>query len=248
MTEIIRVYVDETGDRGYLAKSSPFFTFAAVCVREQNDHMVRDFMDSFKVRISKPPAAKPKWTKLTHLERRVAAEGIRKLPIRIIYISVPKVNLTHGAHMANTTPAFYNYAARFVVERVSWLAKDNKAMASLTFERVKGFKPSLLTDYIKLLRQQQVGSVDWQHVSPTVKVDSPANIRSLLVADLVAGAFDSATRSDPATGLVEQSYLETIAPLVWHRRNASMIGTGFKVLGSMAPFEALPWWPSPAIS
>lgn len=243
MAGFMRVYVDETGDRGTRPTSSPYFTFAAVCVRDANDKQVRDFMAGFTVRISKPPQTKVKWTTLTHYGRLAAVSAIRQLPVRLIYVSVPKVNLRAGCHLDANTGAFYNYAARLVVERVSWLARDQDLVAKITFEKVKGFAPSELTNYLDLLRRNRTETINWGQVHQQVRVDSPAHTRGLLVADLAAGAFDSATRADPSTGLYEPTYLCELAPLIWHRRGKSRMGTGLKVLGPSAPLQNLPWWP-----
>jgi hypothetical protein len=239
---ILRVYIDETGDRGVKPRSSPYFTMVAVIVRDSNDHLVRDYSDQLKLQISKQPGAKTKWMDLRHLERVVAARSLAALPIRLVYVCVPKVNIRNGTALQSNSGAFYNYAARFLVERISWFAKRHQARAHMVFERVKGFPPSELTQYLHLLRGRQT-TIDWSHMSPNVRVDSPANYRALCAADVAAGIFDSATRPDLATGLVEPAYLLDVAPRIWRGPKGSVDSYGLKVLGSALPLEVLPWWP-----
>ncbi|HEY8527365.1 MAG TPA: DUF3800 domain-containing protein [Acidimicrobiales bacterium] len=239
--EILRVYVDETGDRGTGPRSSPFFTFAAVAVRERDDHLVRTAAADICTAVGKPGETKLKWTKLQHLSRVRATQMIAELPVTLIYVCFPKCNLRADAALVTDHTAFYNYAARFVLERVSWLAKRNDQQAVVTFEKVRGFDPRQLTDYLDLLRGRSEPSVEWDNLSPNVRVDSPANVSGLVVPDLCAGAFDSATRPDGPTGLYEPVYLQALAPLVWSPTGRTH-GYGLKVLGPFDPLASLPWW------
>src|SRR5262249_43823885 len=101
-----------------------------------------------------------------------------------------------------------------------------------------------LTDYLGLLRQLET-QVAWPHVAEKVRVDTPAHYTGLCVADIAAGIFDSATRLDPGTGLVEPTYLTTVAPLVGKSLTGHIASYGVKVLGPTTQLEALPWWPLP---
>lgn len=242
MGDPLHVYIDETGDRGTRSTSSPYFTFSAVCVRRSNNALVRDFMDSIKPALGLPAAAKPKWKRMTHLQRVAATLAIADLPVRLIFVCVPKASMRQTSKLVADPTAFYNYAARMLVERVSWLARTHHTTAHLTFEKVKGFPPSQLRSYLDLLRQRREPSTDWDHIHRDVRVDSPANIPALLVPDLTAGAWDAATRPDRETGLTEPAYLHNMAKLVYRSQQGKVLGYGVKVLGPTPDLCATPLW------
>jgi hypothetical protein len=149
---------------------------------------------------------------------------------------------------------FYNYAARLIVERISWLVSNASGAAKLIFERVRGYPEGVLIDYLALLRSRSSSDpsirVDWGAIHPKVRVDSPANLRGLSAADIAAGALDSAMRSDPHTGLLEPVYLETLAPVVMKFGTpARHLRFGLKALApDDTPFTDLAWWPGPFIA
>lgn len=215
---------------------------AAICVRDSNDDAVREFVDHLLVAISKPPGTRLKWTTMNHYERRVAADRMSLLPVRLIYVTVPKANLGASYITANTG-GFYNFVGRMILERVSWLARDANATAHVTFEKVKGFPEKNTLDYFSLLRAQRTSPVAWDHLSQNIRIDSPANIRGLRTADLAAGILDAAMRRDPGTGLVEPCYFQSIASRLFRSKQGVCLGYGVKLLGPAGQLEMLPWWP-----
>jgi hypothetical protein len=223
-------------------------------VRDTNDKRVRDCLEDIRTKARRDPGARLHWADLKHFHRRYAAQELAKLPIRLIYVLVPKLTIPRGSRLASEHGAFYNFAARLVVERISWHVEEQHGIAKLTFERVKGYPEHVLLDYLRLLRERAPGDtsihVTWDAIHPTVRVDSPANVKNLTAADLAAGALDSAVRPDLDTGLRETSYLFSLAPTVmrygYPRRH---LRYGLKALAPSpnqdAPFTSLPWWPGP---
>jgi hypothetical protein len=55
---ILRVYVDETGDRGSSRRSSPYFAFAAVLVADEDEALLRTAVSTLR-RDFKVPNGKP---------------------------------------------------------------------------------------------------------------------------------------------------------------------------------------------
>jgi hypothetical protein len=58
---LLRAYVDETGDRGHTAASSPFFAFAAVLVADEADPGLRAVMSQLRRDLTVPPGKALHW-------------------------------------------------------------------------------------------------------------------------------------------------------------------------------------------
>lgn len=238
---LYRAYIDETGDRGVGPKSSPFFTMAAVVVADRNDRQLRAALDCIRQNVrSKSP--RWKWTSMGHLERRFATLEIAKVNVRLVYVIVPKATLRASSKMAAHHGFFYNFVARLVVERISWLVARTGGACKMTFEKVKGYPANEVIDYLALLRQGNT-QITWPAIHPEVRVDSPANVENLRAADIAAGAIDSAIRPDPTTGLYEPSYLFNLAPRIMRNQHGQVLGNGLKVLAPDGALDHLPWWP-----
>jgi hypothetical protein len=52
---LLRAYIDETGDRGHTARSSPFFAFAAVLVADEDEAALRAAMSHLHRDLKVPP-------------------------------------------------------------------------------------------------------------------------------------------------------------------------------------------------
>lgn len=244
-----RAYIDEVGDRGSKPRSSRYFCMAAVVVRDTNDRRLRDeWLPKVCAGTGRPDGQVVKWRKLDHFGKRLATEAMVGLPVRIIYVVVPKATLRQTSAMAQSAGRFYNFAARLLVERVSRLVDEHDGVVKLTFEKVKGFPEHEVTSYFALLRRQagRPGmSIRWDAVHLDIRVASPGEVRGLCAANVAVGAMDFAIRPQAPTGLVEPAYLSNLAPLVWRGGNPPrVLRYGIKVL---APDDTAlteqSWWP-----
>ncbi len=186
---LLRVYVDETGDRGMKAASSEYFAFAAVICRDSNRRRLLGELDRLVADLRKPPNQVLHWSRnlKDHADRRLATARFGALPVRTIYVIVPKSSIRPGSYLASSSEAYYNYAARLLLERVGMFTRRQESRlrasgemtrlrAKVTFGRVKGFDPTVLRDYISKLRRT-TRSHSWEHLTPQLAVDDQGTCR-----------------------------------------------------------------------
>lgn len=245
---IIRAYVDETGDRGTKPASSPYFAFAAVICRDTNRQMLLDELDRLVDDMGMAAGTVLHWAQNIkyHGQRKVATQRLGALPIRLIYVAVPKTSL--GGYLQSSTEGYYNYLARIVVERVALFTRSRARAekvsinAKVTFGRVKGFPPSVLQDYLQKVRAWD-DCAHWEaYLTKQVDVRGQAEERLLQWADIAAGAFDSAARPD-RFGNHEPTYLTALASRVDRSPEGKTLGWGIKTLGSYDWLKSTPDWP-----
>ena len=246
---IVRAYVDETGDRGTKASSSPYFAFAAVICRDSNRQQLVDELDSLVADLNKPALTTLHWAQNIkhHHQRKLATQRLGALPIRIIYVGEPKSSV--AGYLRNSTDAYYNYLARIVVERIALFTRargrDERTTlkAKVTFGRVKGFHPSVLQSYLaKVRRRDDCAYVD-AHLTSQVDVRGQAEERLLQWADIAAGAFDSAARPD-VYGNHEPAYLQNLVSRIYKSPQGKVLGWGVKTLGTYDWLTQTPDWPT----
>jgi hypothetical protein len=109
---------------------------------------------------------------LNHDARVAVINQVSKLPIRGITICANKKRLEDG-HSLGTRRRLYFYTARFLLERISWIARDKSrdnegnGTCQLIFSHCKNLSYDLLCDYLKLLRKQNT-QIAWDG-NPPVK-------------------------------------------------------------------------------
>jgi len=251
-SELLRAFVDETGDRGVKASSSRHFAFAAIICRDQNYALLIQELDKLTVALGKPLGQTLHWSQniKDHAARRLAVRTLAQLPVRTIFVVVPKISLVSGSYIAASTQGFYNYAARLMLERICLFTKGKELerakvapgttlTCKVTMGHVKGFNPAVLRAYVNKIRQTTTYP-PWHYLTPTLAVEGQSTARCLQWADMAAGAFDAAIKPD-RYGEVEPAYLKEMALLTYQERGRTL-GCGIKVLGDEKYITDLPWW------
>ena len=245
---LIRAYVDETGDRGMKESSSAYFAFCAVIVRDSNVPQLTADLDALVAKLRKEPQRVLHWSRniKDHADRKLAANSLAQLPVRLIYVVAPKTAIRSGSYLARSTEGYYNYMARYVIER---LARFTKRMADregqpdlrckVTFGQVKGFNPNVLRSYISRIRRTR-NDAPWDYLTPTIDVEGQGTTRLLQWAEIGAGALDSAIKMD-RHAQYEPAYWLPLMPRI-DQCDGRMLGYGLKVLGDESWLTNLPWW------
>jgi hypothetical protein len=243
---LFRVYIDESGDRGRSPSSSPFFIFAAVIVEDHDEPTVRAARTLLALDFQKPPATVLHWSENVkrHDMRRHAATTLGALPVTISYVVVDKKSLRQNSSQGMDQVQMHNYAARRLLERVSWFARDNNAEAIITFAHIKNFKYAAFLQYIQRLQHDPQCSIDWASIRGSLRTNSPDTLEILQVADLAAGALNLAITPNQFNQ-VEAAYLFELAPRLYRRTSGPLTTYGLHVIQSSIPgfLEMLPWWP-----
>jgi hypothetical protein len=239
---LYRVYVDETGDRGWGGRASPIFVVSAVIVRDGKQADLIGALDRINTDLKKPPGTVLHWAEnvKAHPQRKHVAKCLAAIDMTIASVVVIKQPMMGSGTGLSDSTSMYNYAIRRLLERVSWFVDDHGGQASITFAHIKRFPYEQLRAYIELLRQLST-TIRWRAFLGNPKIDQPARIRQLQVADLVAGAHGSALRQDDY-GDFEASYLHQLVPLIYIRGRARATSYGFNVIGPDGCMDTYPWW------
>ncbi|CEA09905.1 hypothetical protein BN1051_03283 [Arthrobacter saudimassiliensis] len=238
-------YVDETGDPGGSAESSPVFGMAALLVDDVGAAQVQAAVQRLRREFSIPEGTPLSWKRhvRTHEKRKYVAQQLAALiGVKVIYVYCRKSDVTRGTFVRDRG-TFYNYIAGKTYKGILWAANhwdSEPAKVWTRFGQVMGFdhqattKPyferALFTD--RRVPAQIEQGLKW--VAAHTYAESQA-------ADLYAGFIKAATWPDEY-GNVEGQYLRT----VWHQiRNSEVcaVPLGLMSVPDSTLVTANEWFP-----
>ena len=241
--DYIEVYVDEIGDRGFGPKSSPYFCFAACAFKHSDADHVVEAMKRLNGALGRNPGQPihavqhlKKHDQLMEAVERLA--GLRGL-LKVFYVVLPKASTPPTAYLRSSPDYVYNYLARILLERMSWLAREAELPAYPYFATVKRMPRSHLDQYIARL-QVEDKDIDWRWLITPVGVDHASNRVGMQWADIAGRAIWKATTPGAhPPRRIEPVYLETIAPVIWGKRPIESYG-----IKSIQPgwHNSQQWW------
>lgn len=181
----------------------------------------------------------------SHGERLHVAQALGKQTMIItITVVVCKEHLARTPYLNDDRA--YLYTFRFLLERISWLARDMKCDVKYTLAHIHRFKISRLREYESVLRAmgKPECTVEWEYVDPKGgSIDQPSRVPGLQVADLAVSSIAQAFEPD-RFGNTEQRYLLEIKPRIWARGQSANRYTAYGL--KMHPWSnttkaAYPW-------
>lgn len=246
--QLVRAYVDETGDRGISASASPYFSFAAAMIADEQEAAMRAAMSQLRRDLKVPPGKALHWKDHVKVfaRRQYVAKTLSQLgDIKIVYVIVEKAAIPAQAGMRHDQVIFYNFAAGIILERLLLAAGDWPGGARdviVKFGHVRGFDHRTTCNYFKIKTRQGPHWVPWQLLRGAPTFEDQAKWDGLQAADQYAGMLSAAVRPDRFGGY-EPAHLLAIRHQI--RRTALGVSRnyGFKILGNEATFTSLPWWP-----
>ncbi|MGW8847801.1 DUF3800 domain-containing protein [Streptomyces xiamenensis] len=238
----LNVYIDETGDRGLSAKSSPFFAMTGLLVPFEDNWSVIATAAGLRaaVHASHPGATAPlHWVdhfKKKHPKRRsMAAIELASMPsAKVVHVIVPKDAIRSYPGLADGG-RFYNYTTRYLLERVAWAAEQwegGPRRAVVRLGAVKGMDHTETVSYLDRVRQ---GHHDKWRPPPWDRITWPpvwsgTDWNGIQLADLHAGLLNAAL-----SGAYEDEACAANLLLVKHQLYRSpqgrLHGYGVKVMG-----------------
>lgn len=248
----LRAYVDETGDRGHTGGSSPFFAFAAVVVADKDEPDLRAAMSQLRRDFKVPTGKALHWKEhvKVYARRQHVSRTLAQVPgLLVVYVVVEKAAIPVSSGMYGDQVLFYNYAACLTMERLLLAARDWPGVSRdviVRFGHVRGFDHSKTTTYFNLKKQKCPAWVPWGLLHGAVHFDDQATWDGLQAADQYAGILNGAIRPDEF-GNYDESHLLRIRHQLRRSETGNALGYGFKVLGNVATFTSLPWWPASGI-
>lgn len=122
----------------------------------------------------------------------------------------------------------YFYMTRYLIERISWLCRDDRptvkegdGRVAITFSRRGGMNYGDFRDYLRKLKASQQNDVQihWPVIDiDVVNAADHGKVASLQLADAVASSFAAGFETD-FYGNCEPRYAETLKPVTYNRKN-----------------------------
>ncbi|MEU8522347.1 DUF3800 domain-containing protein [Streptomyces sp. NPDC048577] len=112
--QLVRAYIDETGDRGISASASPYFSFAALVIADEQEAQMRAAMSQLRRDLKVPPGKALHWkdhVKVYPRRQYVAGTLAQLQDVKIVYVVVEKAAIPAHAGMRRDQVIFYNFAA-----------------------------------------------------------------------------------------------------------------------------------------
>lgn len=233
MAKCFHAYIDEAGDEGFKnpgavgrGTSSEWLVLAAVIVAEEDDLALSRVVNRLRILLNKPPPRPLHFRFLrSHAKKRAAMDMLGAEPFVFSAVALWKPDIQSG--FLKTPPHLYNYAARFLTERLSWYADDQGRRLRLFFENRAATSYADLAGYMQWIQYQDPACqirpntiVGFQPVSTTVKLAQ--------VADFYASATAAALEPDEY-GRPEEDYLLRVTHQLYRPSGASVFSYGFKV-------------------
>ncbi len=183
--------------------------------------------------------------KLKHPQKVRYSQILASLHARTIGICVHKPSLLEPEKFKEPYRLYF-YAVRYLMERLSWLARDNHnprkwggdGTISILFSNRQGMPYDEMKNYLRLLEIKKNNNqdirIEFQH-TPLNKISTqtPGRSMGLQLADACAGAFFNALERD-LFGNTEPRYIELLKQILYKHDGTSW-GYGTKIV----PREAI---------
>jgi len=235
-----RVYIDESGDEGFVFSSpgqgsSRWFVLSAVVTRAENDLETVKLVDHVRQHLRRQPRSELHFRKLKHDHRLPYLDAIAKAKLRTVNLLIQKTSIQEPEKFQAEKHLLYRYAARYLLERVSWLCRDARrdpsATAHVTFSNRSSMSYTELTDYLKLLKDKtnEFGvRIDWTVVDcDQIEARTHDSLMGLQIADAVASSFFFGVEKSQF-GFTEPRYALMLQPVVY-RHEGTYFGYGIKL-------------------
>lgn len=212
---------------------------SAAVIRQANDLQMVSCLKAVREVLKKPPKTPLHFVDLKHEQRVPYIRRVGELPIRTVNVLVYKPLINEPEKFQNTKYLLYRYATRMLLERVSWLCRDQRGagggdgFAEIIFSNRSNMSYEDIRDYLRLLLRQSEANP--QKVQIDRRVIDPDRIRSvehsklagLQVADAVASGFNFAVKVN-RYGETEPAYLGHLKKTLY-RYQSQVLGYGIKV-------------------
>ncbi|WP_432044153.1 DUF3800 domain-containing protein [Streptomyces cadmiisoli] len=230
----LHAYIDEAGVRSHSRASSDHFVMSAVIVDDADATTAQEFLATLRKELGRQPGDTLHWVNLKKHEERVhAAKRLGSQEwATISNVIVCKRHLGGGLDEKQA----YLYTLRYLLERLSWFARDSSAVLTYTLAHIVRMQLAHLRQYEAAL-QGQPTQIAWSALDPKGgKMDQPKRIEMLQCADLAASAAFAAFNPD-RFGNTEPRYVLELLDRMYRR------GSGASSLTSYG-MKMHPWNPN----
>lgn len=236
-----RVYVDESGEEGFVFNadgtgSSRWLVLSAVVVRTMKDSEIPRLMEKVRQTLGRAPKQPLHFCRLNHQQRLPWLREIAAAPLKTVSVLTCKPAIDEPEKFQTQKHLLYRYACRFLLERVSWLCRDNRrkdegdGQAEIIFSNRSQMSYDELRNYLRHLKHKSDEMdvrIDWSVINPKlVSAVAHEQLAGLQVADAVASGLFAAVNLNKY-GDVEDKYAKILWP-TFYRHKATFLGYGLK--------------------
>lgn len=248
MKQSFVAYIDESGCTGFKFRdppakkgSSDWFVLSAVLVSAQRDMKLREIANEIRNRIGKSNRDILHFSKLRHDQRVFALQKMAVLPVRTVSVVINKRRIKRPEIFDSNGNRLYYYAARLLLERISWSSRDtgkeHKVGCStrIRFEHKRHASYCDLRKYLELLQSHAAPSDDaWEtELKKDIRIHWPAisvehvsahqkkDYSGLQLADLVASGIRWGLEAD-SWGNTEHRYAKVLRPTVYDNKGNTL--------------------------
>lgn len=237
----LHAFIDEAGARARTPKSSDHFVMSAVVVPDESLVDATALLADLRADLNRRPGDTLHWRNVkTHSQRLRIAQVIGRAEyLTLSSVVVCKPHLTGPALDDDTA---YLYTLRYLLERLSWLARDQERVLEYTLAHIVRFKLAKLRAYEALLQQSPDCNIAWSSLDPHGgRIDQPNALEYLQLADAVASGTFAAFEADAFLN-TETRYLVEMSPRLYRRGHGKLMSYGLKMHPwSEATRAAYPW-------
>lgn len=243
-------YIDESGDDGLNKNNtkqgaSNWFVLSAFIIRASIDIELPRTRDKILQKISKQ-------RKILHMKelkkqdhKLFVAKEVSEIPSRVISILSNKFSITNSKRkdLYDKKNTYYNYMARYLVERISACCSQLRARVpegngkvKIIFSKRGGLSYNDFKLYLEKLKSDKNCSINWNVIDIELIDAMPHNQRAgLQLADVAAYSFFKAVEKNQLN-MVDCSFCRYFINNVY-KRNDIALNNGVKIIPC---FEELP--------
>lgn len=202
---------------------------SAVIINNEDLPQAAEFLAKLRIDLGRGPGDHITWKNLKgHSLRLHAAQALGSQDwATVSSVVVAKRHISDNVSSMNDDRS-YLFTLRFLLERLSWFARDNGRELTYTLAHVVRFKIEKLREYEEALHTLPCCQIAWASLNPKGgHIDQPQRQEMLQLADLSASATFAAFEPD-AFGNTERRYLGQLGSRLY-RRTGPLTSYGLKM-------------------
>ena len=225
----MRAYIDESGDPG--ASGSRWLALGCVMLADGEAPAVEAAVLRAREIIGGPSLPNLHFRDLNHDDKVGALNMLAAEPWTGVVVAFDKSKIIPGSRLSEPR-SLYNYAARFLIERVADYAESVQEPAHIRFERNRVFDLAKFAGYIARLRDRDDANSNWKFINPELMQDiRKGEAPELEIADGIAHAAFRALEPHRKWRHIEPAYLNILLPkLLRSASNGQLVGQGLVIL------------------
>lgn len=245
MTHSYLAFIDESGDDGLenfrgpgKGGASSWLVLSACVFRRIHGLDAVSWRDEILCQMPQKKVRSIHFSYLRHEQKIVAVQVISAKPLRVINVLAAKRPIPSGIYTDKNQ--LYFYMTRYLLERLSWLCRDQRekvpegdGRVAVTFSRRGGMSYEAFRDYLRRLKASNDPDVriHWPVIDiEGVDAKDHSTNASLQLADAIASSFAAAVEPNHS-GNCERRYAEILKPVTYHRKN-NYLSYGVKIVPS----------------